>query len=147
MSAVLHSITDPRDALGKLKRLELFRLAQENKITEIPSEQMPGDLMRDILRSKGIHPKSVPNRQLGTSEPTVTTPTSHRGGAVEVKAPDKIVEVSATADLARQWQQSREARPVAAMSITELRQECKRRNIKMARTDNMTTLKAKLNGE
>ena len=146
MSAVLHSITDPRDNLMKARRIELYRFAREKGVTEIV-ENMPGELMRDILRSKGITNIAVPSRQLGTPEQMVTTPTSHRDGTTEIKQPDKIVEVSAIADLKRQWQQNQEPKQPSEMTITELRKECKRRGIKMARTDNMVTLKAKLNGE
>lgn len=52
------------------------------------------------------------------------------------------VEVDALEDLKRQYQlQVVQEKP---QTMTDLRQECKRRGIKMARTDNMQTLRAKL---
>lgn len=142
MSAVLHSTTDPREPLARARRLELFRFAREKGVAEI-EETMPADLMRQILRTKGLTSIAVPDRPLGGVEQTITTPTSHNAGPSAPRQPDVLVEVDATADLARQWAAEK---AVANMTITEMRKECKRRGIKLARTDNMVTLKAKLNG-
>ncbi len=138
-------IIDPRGSLEKARRLELYRFAVENKVSEI-KETMPADLMRGILRSKGLTNIAVPNRELGTMQPTYTTPNSHRSGQAQPRRPDVIATVDAEADLAKQWAaQEAATKAVSSMTITELRQECKRRGIKMARTDKMTDLRAKLN--
>ena len=150
MSAVLHSVTDPRSNLDRARRMELFRFAQEKGLKDI-QETMPADLMRQILRNKGITSIAIPQRQLGAMQQEFTTPTSHKTGAQPPRQqPDQVVEVDAVEDLARQWtaqQQPAAAKPVEAMTITEARRECKRRNIKFARTDKLVALKAMLNGQ
>ncbi len=152
MSAVLHSIQDPRDQLQRARRMELYRFARDNGIADIV-EAMPADVMRQILRNKGITSIAVPDRQLGAIQRTETTPTSHKGQTYQApRPPEKVVEVDATSDLMRQWQQESQPavpreKPVEAMSINELREACKRRGIKLARTDNMASLKEKLNGQ
>lgn len=136
-------IIDPRGSLERARRLELYRFATENGVSEI-KDTMPADLMRSILRGKGLTNIAVPRRELGAMQPTFTTPNSHRSGQPQPRQPDVIATVDATADLARQWAQQEAAKSVSDMTITELRKECKRRGIKMARTDTMTILKDKL---
>ena len=153
MSAQLNKIIDPRDPLSKARRMELFRFAQDNGISDI-QETMPADMMRDILRSRNVTSISVPDRPLGSAQQTFTTPTSHKttGGVIQ-PAQEVIPVVSASVDVARQWlaQQSQPqppqpTKPNSELSIIELRQACKARGIKIARTDKMTTLRAKLDG-
>lgn len=142
---------DPRDPWARARRLEVFRHAQENGVTEI-LETMPKDLMVKLLRAKDIPPPSVPPRPIGahiSARSGDTSPDSHHYAGPATVAPTETVVVDADAVLERDWKREQDAvKPsaVSAMTITELRQECKRRGIKIARTDNMVTLKAKLDG-
>lgn len=139
--------------------MELFRFARDRgvaEIVEVPGQGLPpATLMRKILRSQGITDIATPDRQLGAIQQSTTTPTSHRnGGDVSQKTPDKVVEVDADDDLARQWMSQTGAHrtefvqipPVAKMTIQELRRACVARGIKLARTDNMISMRAKLGG-
>lgn len=137
----LLSITDPRDNLEKANRDELEKFAKEKGVEEI-KEGMPAILMRRILRSRGLVSVTVPNRPLGFYEGGK----SYGGEAI---TDTQINSVNADDALEQGWKKEQE-KPVSTpkeMGIRELRSECKRRGIKMARTDNMDTLRAKLNGE
>lgn len=143
---------DPRDQWARARRIEVFRYASELGHTKdnYIEEQMPKDLMVKRLKALGVPPPSVPPRPIGAninSRSGDTSPNSHHYTAGKSQ-PVEIAEVDASDVLERDWktQPKVEARSVADMSITELRKECKARGIKMARTDNMTTLRAKLNG-
>ena len=147
MSAQLDKIIDPRDALSKARRMELFRFAREKGIAEI-EETMPADMMRDILRARNVTTIAVPDRPLGAAQQTFTTPTSHRTTSVIIQPAQEVIpEVSASVDLARQWRaQQQQTKPNSELTIIELRQACKARGIKIARTDKMVDLRAKLDG-
>lgn len=129
--------------------MEVFRYAQEKGVTEIV-ETMPKDLMVARLKARGIPAPSVPPRAIGahmSPRSGDTTPDSHHYTAKP--QPTETSELDAASVLEREWQQQQTA-PVfdaGTASITEVRKELKRRGIKMARTDNMTTLKAKLDGK
>lgn len=129
---ILNKIEDPRDNLEKARRPELFAFAQANRVPEIVTEDMPAVVMRTILRNKGLSRISIPRRPLGLPV------------QAQMEPGQKVQEVDAAADLARQWQA--ESKPVSEMGITDLRKACKERGIKMERRDNMQTLRAKLNG-
>ena len=140
---------DPRDPWARARRIEIFRYAQEKGVTEVV-EQMPKDVMVKRLKAKGIPPPPVPPRSIGAHinpRSGDTSPTSHRyTGQTQPKA-ETVVEVDADEVLERDWQQQSSApKTDRPMTITEARQECKRRGIKMKRTDNLVTLKAKLDG-
>ena len=136
MSAQLLRIDDPRDKLEKATRDELYDFARAQGVTDI-TEDMPAILMRRILRSKGKTNIDIPNRPLG-SNPGVVAPPDKAQDVVAVP------EITAEEDLMRQYQAAKVA--PAEMTMGQMRAECKRRGIKMARTDNMDTLRAKLNG-
>lgn len=128
------NIDDPRDELSRIRRKPL-----ENYFKATFPERwragMAADVMRIILRAEGIF--SVPNaplHRLGASTPTVTPPTQSEVDAAE----------DATERLYKEWEQSMS---YDKMGIRDLRKECKSRGIKMKRTDNMETLRAKLRGE
>lgn len=155
----LLSIQDPRDNLAKARRKELERFAAENGVNEI-DPRMPADLMRKILRQKGLVNIQPPHRPLGAPADAGAS------ASPVVSNGQKVDEVDADSDLMRQWQQDMSQSPVAPASaqkaaptsneapgpddkpetITDLRKACKARGIKMARTDNMATLRAKLDG-
>ena len=132
---LLSRIDDPRDTLERASRDELFFFAQERGVTEI-EQNMPAILMRKILRQKGLNSINIPNRPLGANP-----------GVVIADPQEKVPEMDADAALEEQWRQSKEApKDVSKMGMQELRSECKRRGIKMARTDNLKTLREKLVG-
>jgi len=137
----LLSITDPRDNLEKANRDELARFAREKGISEIKDE-MPAILMRKILRGRGLVNIAVPNRPLGFYEGG-----KNYGG--EAITDTQISSVNSDDVLEQGWQHEQKPEVVSPndMGIRELRKECKRRNIRMARTDNIQSLRAKLNGE
>ncbi len=116
---------DPRDNLGKATRYELCQAAKHHGITEFNygTDDITLEDMIAILRRHGIRDITIPNRILGDYRPTVIN-------AESVKS-EKVVAAEP-------------AKAASDMSMTELRSECKKRGIKMARTDNMTTLREKL---
>lgn len=119
---------DPRDSLQKASRYELCQVAKSHGISEITYGcGLKLDQMVEILRERGITSITIPERPLGVYKPVVYD-------ADTVSSPGaKIAPVE-------------KAAPVPDMSIKELRSECKRRGIKMARTDNLVTLREKLSG-
>lgn len=142
---------DPRDPWARARRIEIFRYAQEKGVTEV-IEAMPKDVMVKRLKARGIPPPAVPPRPIGANinpRSGDTSPNSHHYTAQPQKAAEPVSEVDASEVLERDWQQQQANPPladVAAMNITQARQECKRRGIKLKRTDNLVTLRAKLNG-
>ena len=145
----LNKIQDPRDALSKARRIQLSRFAEARGIAEI-QPTMPAELMRQILRGKGITTIGVVAPPLGGQNIETGTDGDQSGG----------VEVNATADLAKQWaaQQAAEALettepdpiqkspPKVYNEMNDLRAQCKERGIKCARTDKIADLRKKLDG-
>lgn len=141
---LLTSIDDPRGPLQKARLSELQRFAKEEGVQYHP--EMGAEEIRQILIAAGKTNISVPPRMLGQFQPN-PTPTSHRFNQTPV--PQKPVEtVSWASDLARQRaQEVKDVTPVVEMTITQVRQACKAKGIKISRTDKMVDLKAKLNGQ
>lgn len=147
----LNKIQDPRDALSKARKIQISRYAAANGIADIKPE-MPAELMRQILRGKGITNIGAQVQPLGGAQ--VETGNAEQSAGVEVNA---------TADLAKQWaaQQGPVAEEVAAEvetpekpqkpkvynEMNDLRAQCKARGIKCARTDKVADLRKKLDGE
>ena len=131
---ILNKIEDPRDALAKAHRYELYKFAQHSGVNEI-THDMPASIMRKILRGRGFTRINIPARPLGAQ---------NQGAGMEPGA--KGVEVNADDDLMRQWLQQK--KPVAKspdeMGLSELRKECTRLNIKMIRGDNTLSLREKI---
>ena len=142
---------DGRDAWSRARRLEIFRYAQElgvEKIKDGPNGIPPKDLMVKVLQSLGHPPPSVPPRSIGAyvdSRSGDTGPTSHKFTGQQTQPPAETVELDALTVLERDWQQH--AEPKQELTITDARKECKRLGIKMARTDKLADLKAKLDGK
>lgn len=138
----LNIIVDPRDALSKARRDELWRFAKANNVAEINDPNMEAILMRDVLRRRGITNIRIPNRPLGTLSP------NHRPQAT--KQPQNSIDTDATDDLWKQYQARKDSQqippspPLKDMGINELRAECKRINIKLERRDNMQSLREKI---
>jgi hypothetical protein len=127
MSLILHKAEDPRDTLSKASRYELCQVAAAHGIREVNySAELTLEEMVKILRNKGINDIKIPDRPLGLYKPVVLGLDGPPLATVEEPEPEKP------------------ATPVAQMSMGELRSECKRRGIKMARTDNIHSLREKL---
>lgn len=125
---ILNRIEDPRDNLHKASRFELCAIAKHHGISEIRynKDGQTLDDMIKILRDNGVRDIKIPERPLGVYKPVILN-------ADDVVPKQSTPVVSNTVE-----------KPVSAMTIIELRSECKRRGIKMARTDNMDSLRAKL---
>lgn len=139
---ILDRIEDPRDALDKARRIELFRFARAHGLKDVV-ETMPAILMRRILRERGLTNIKIPPRPLGAMNQANPLPPNIPGGV------EKVVEMDAEADLMRQYEATKTAppsKPIRMMDINELRRECQRRGIKMGRRDNLLTLREKLSG-
>jgi hypothetical protein len=127
---------DPRSPLDKARRQEHVKFANDHGLEDV-TEAMPAMVIRKILREKGLVNIKVPDRQLGS----FVQPESVTEQATE----QNVNTVDAEADLARQF--AEQAKPdYAAMSINELRAECRKNGIKIERRDNLNSLRAKLNG-
>lgn len=133
----LLTVIDPRDRLSKARRSELLRYATANGVSF--DESMPADLMRAQLRTKGLVRPDIAARVLGAPK---------EGLGKGVEQAQGANEVNATEDLMRQYQaqngQKPAGKPVADMSINELRAEAKRLDIKVERRDNMLSLREKI---
>lgn len=135
---------DPRDPLEKATRDELVAYAHSKGQIDIV-EQMPAVLIRKLLKSRGLTDIKIPDRQLGGFND------ANSYGLVAEKS--DAPSVNAEEAMIAQWQQRKddpvEAEPVSVddMPMGQLRAECKRRGIKMARTDNMEALRDKLRGQ
>lgn len=141
---ILNKIDDPRDNLEKAHRLELVKFAHAHGMKEI-SEMMPAILIRSHLRAKGLTNIRITPRPLGS-----------QGGAPAPSSNQKVTEIDAAADLARQFAAQQAApkpgrpkrfnrlveRPKS--EINKLRDECKRLGIHMERRDRMPDLKRKI---
>lgn len=140
----LTRIDDPRDNLERADRDQLYRFAREKGIKEIDDRMYMGgnaaSLMRMILRQKGITDISVPYHQLGMPTTMIQEEPS---GKPPVMIEDMLLEQLKEAQSAPRVP---DPIPVSKMSIGELRQTCKARGIKLARTDNMITMREKLGG-
>lgn len=154
----LDRIEDHRSSLEKATRMELFRFAQANNVTDIVHE-MPASLMRKKLRERGLTNIRIPHRVLGAPP---------QGRGVEqhaMSAPSTSID--ADEDLERQWRsqapppppekpratrQTATPAPVARKRLVErpkseinkLRDECKRLGVKMERRDRTDDLKRKI---
>lgn len=145
----LQFIDDPRDALNKATRYELFKFARDNGVTEI-EEGMPALYMRQVLRSRGLTRINIPDRVLGTPGGVP--------GAREIANPSSPADtttVDAVSDLQRQWmaQKIRDETEAAApkpqtntehTTIGSLRQAAKAAGIKLVRTDTAEVIRQKL---
>lgn len=166
----LLKIQDPRDNLEKARLLELVRFAESHNVAEV-KPTMPAQLIRLVLRNKGLFDIHIPSRPLGQAADVRESSAT----------PENLVEVLAEDNLWKQWNRSqaaeKDAKPekkwmkevelplgaqnleildgeealekfqgdIDLMKMTELRKACKAKGIKMKRTDKMVDLKAKLN--
>lgn len=143
----LTRIDDPRDNLERADRDQLFRFARAKGVTEINDRIYNGgnaaNLMRLILRQKGVTDIDVPYHQLGLP-PQVNIEDSQPSGQPAVMLDDMLRQQ--LKDVQAEPAPAAVEKPISGMSIRELRKECTARGIKMERTDNVAKLKAKLGG-
>lgn len=93
MTMLLNKITDPRDNLEKARLKELIVFAHKQGVTGI-QPTMPAQLVRRILRVKGLVDITIPDRPLGGIK---------IGDGPVQSTPDNTVEVMAEDDLMKQW--------------------------------------------
>lgn len=130
---------DPRDNLEKAGKYEIWQFAKANGVLEITYET-PSILARKILRAKGLVNIRVADRPIGSDLPTVYNSDAPAISSVTIKS-SETREINADDLLMAEYQQQKSPR---SMTMTELRTACKSRGIKMARTDNLRTLREKL---
>lgn len=146
MTLILKDIDDPRDALSKARRYELAKFAEANGVKEI-DPNMPAELMRRILRQKGLTRIKIPPRILGQPN----QPHANSVG-VEAGVQPRGIEADAVADLARQYAQQRTGgalldeksstdKPVNDMTFNELHAECRAKSLKRDRGMNTEQLR------
>ena len=142
----LNKIQDQRSPIQRLTRKELEYLARkEGRDDIIPG--MPVELMRQKFLLQP--PASVPRpmrAHLGAYKALRNPPYEEWLRVAFMKAPDpepevEVREVNAMEDLERQWKAQQ------PQTMGELRSECKKRGIKIKRTDKMDDLRAKLDGQ
>lgn len=153
----LNKIDDPRDSLERANKRELVNFAHANGFDKITYE-MPAIFIRKFLRAQGVTRIEVPYRQLGASPKRPQEITNDLAPMVE----DDVAQVNADDDLAAQFgleipkpkpvvpePKEKHVAPNAKIvrGINSLRSECKKRGIKVARTDTIEILKAKLGGQ
>ena len=140
-------VLDPRAPLDRVNRDQMREFAERNGITEITWD-MTGDEMRYLLKKRGISDIGAPFQILGTRS------------TMEVRADnDPTVPTINLEDLQRQqWEQRAKEREQARKEAdkgsergpqtrAELAKECKKRGIKMQRTDTKEKLIERLNGK
>lgn len=145
--AELKSVDDPRDPYLKLRRVECLRYASIHKLPlERFNQQSPAREMQAALRELGIPVQPV-TPPLGSDQPAV-----YDGRHLADRPPQNN---SAVVEQYAEFQKPAEPEPPAAksfdeMNMNEMRAACRELGIKMERTDNMKSLRAKLkahNGE
>lgn len=136
----LLTIEDPRDNLQKATRWELIDYAKANGI-DVPGDA-PAIYTMKVLRSRGLTNIKIPHRPLGMNAGAgdVMTDAALGEGA-------DVTVANADDDFIRQFEaQKQEETDIDKMLMPQLRMACKAKGIKMARTDNLKTLREKLRG-
>lgn len=130
MSWQLLRSEDPRDLLSRATRDELVAFAHKNGHVQINEHMTKPDIVA-ALRGLGCTNIRIHNRPLGQPH------TAGQYGLID-EAPQSIpVPVPPKVETVN----------IDAMNILDARKACKSRGIKMARTDNLEKLKAKLRGQ
>lgn len=111
--------------------------AERNGITQITWD-MQGDQMKSILVGMGVKDLGLPYVQLGTRHVMQQ--------AAPIKDPN-VAEISLEEMQKQQWEQQAKQKLLKTETRAELAKECKRRGIKMARTDTKEQLIEKLSGQ
>lgn len=134
------AMEDPRDRLQKADRWELVEYAKANGVVLPYGENTPHLISEQILRGRGLTNPPIRDVPLG-SAPVLGF--DHQPASQTVDA---------ASDFARQFAQQAADPPyqpvkTAKLSINELRNECKKRGIKLSRRDRIEDMKAKLDGK
>lgn len=130
---------DPRDTLEKARRMELFKFAQANGVTDITHDWAAKD-MRTRLRQLGLTNIPIPERVFGMPEPVRMLNSS--GKPAQISAPKTVAPAPPVPVTP-----SQPAQPYEQMTRAELAKTCKARGISMARTDKKEMLMEKLRGK
>lgn len=144
---------DPRDALDKARRYELWQHALKNGVADI-THDMPAPIMRRILRERGLTQIAIPPRPLGQINQPHPSKAFVPGSGVVVNGDGRVQESDALADLQRQYELEKQERQQARVvkyakpvsTINQLRRKCQELGIKMDRRDNLQSLQAKIDG-
>ncbi len=126
---------DPRSPLDRASRDELYAFAKANHVTEIDEAMYMGAYagvrMKKILLRKGLTNINTSNRPLYSADPQPSG------------LPPQ--DVDALADLPQKPLEPRaDVFDISTASRAELAKECKKRGIKMARTDTKEKLQERL---
>lgn len=143
---------DPRDNLDKARLRELVDFAHANGMKEINAnmpaddiEGRPGTGIRGMLRAKGLTRIPIPRRILGAQQSERTFPAKRNDLSSNVVAINADELAAFRAWQAQQKKPPAEtSKPIADMTMAELRRACKAKGISMTRKDNMESLRAKL---
>ena len=144
MSLQLSQVVDPRDNLGRASRDELWDFAKANGIA-FDQRTATKAYMEKMLREKGLTHIKVAVRFQGRP----TGDFYSEDGKVTTQ-PSRVSTVDADADMIRQMKEQaaqpndRDDKPIADMTIGELRALCKRQGIKISPRDNRVALREKL---
>lgn len=148
----LNKIQDTRHPIEKLSRKELeFLVRKEGRDID---PDMPANLVRRhfIENPPSVMPRPM-RPQLGSQARLVVPPyeqwvRSAFGADPADPVETEVVEASANDDLRAQWEREKSAATDwAALPFWQLKKECKRRGIKMTRTDGKAVLVAKLSNQ
>lgn len=145
---------DPRDNLDKAHRRELVDFARANNLEvseDMPADDVEGRIgsgLRSLLRSKGLTRITVPHRSIDNRIGDKTFPIRSKPAAPPQATSDEWAEFQQF----KAWKAVQKppaavpdpAKPVAEMSITELRQVCKAKGVKLERRDTMDIMREKL---
>lgn len=154
MSMRILRTEDPRDALAKARRLEILAFARLNKVNEI-RQDMPADIMRAILRRRGMTNIQIPKRVLGQPEFRGERETIDQGNGLEVEAVDDLMkqylrqspQIEEQPKL-KKMMKSRHSewknKKVGEMQMNEMRRACLFYNLQMSRKDKKPDLASKL---
>ncbi len=140
MGLQLKEIFDPRDPLRRIRRKPLENF-MKNEHPDLYKHNMPADVMRMLLRERGIHDiPALPKQRMGQTNVRIASETVV---PQTPKEPETKQEVDHLALLKAEF----ESVDYSKYEYRYLQKLCKTRGIKMARTDRKPDLVRKLNGE
>lgn len=129
---------DPSGPWSKVRRVELFRLCQENGLNEMrdgPSGLPPARVMVAALSAKGVAPPSTAHRSIGKNfNPRAwdTDLNTHKNTAApEAAKPAETVTVDADDMLLSQWKALQDKPKV--LGFNEMRAELKAAGVRLDR--------------
>jgi hypothetical protein len=150
-------VEDKRDPMALGRRPQLISYAREMGQADI-DETMPATVIRSLLTQRGLRrgfgawaaKNAMHARPLGSIGQAYMghTPINATAPPPQFNQ-DNGQTINADDDMMRQYkaqqERERQQKNIDLMSINQLRDACKRRGIKLARRDNIQSLRAKLN--